>query len=155
MGRITSIVLASLALALTACPKGAPAPKLAAKKQQSGAHAAGPVSKPGEVGFAPCSDHPCMYHAGAATYHECFAAADGQCFHYGTTCEPKSACMFDKASATYRSCSDGAEGVCNSFGAPCQPEGSCVLHPQEYRYHTCESFKAGKCEKFGALCEPS
>lgn len=158
---VSGFGLVLFALFVGGCPKSGPAPKdgkgqsIKSGSSARDEHPPAPVSKPGEMGFAPCAERPCMFHVGTATYHECHAAADGQCFHYGTTCEPTSTCWFDPQSKSYRSCQSSKEGVCVSYGATCAPKSGCMIDVAEQRYRQCKEIQDGKCKSFGDLCEPS
>lgn len=154
------LLLMSLLTVVAGCPKKGPSPENAevgaeAAPSDGNAPERTAISKPGEVGFAPCLERPCMYHMQTAAYHECFTAADGQCFHFGARCTPKGGCMFDASSATYRSCESAREGACERFGATCAPEGDCMLDPRDGRYRQCEDRSGGKCKRFGDLCRPA
>lgn len=101
-----------------------------------------------------CTDHPCMYHAGADTYHMCLSGAEGNCSHFGATCAPKSKCMYDRRTASHRSCTKIVDGRCAKFAAACAPTGNCMYNRRDNLYHQCASPRAGKCPSFGATCLP-
>src|SRR5690606_7511912 len=72
-----------------------------------------PRKKRRPITFAPCSERPCMLHAGRGRYHECLNPTGGRCSHFGAPCAPAGGCMRDPASSTYRTCEKVRGGECD------------------------------------------
>ena len=133
------------------------------KKARSSGHASdanqsgeGQAQGPeGTVTFVDASPKACMLHAEADGYFRCLSAADGQCFHFGATCEPPASCMFERKSKLHKTCKEAHEGRCVSFGSTCEPKDSCMFDATTNRYRSCESASKGGCASFGKSCDPA